>query len=37
MRRNGIASQRALYSPELMDSQIRAIETKLMAYEYFGE
>lgn len=37
MQRNGIASQRALYSPELMDSQIRAIETKLMASAYFGE
>lgn len=37
MKRHGIAGLRALYSPELMNSQIRAIETKLMTFNYFGE
>jgi hypothetical protein len=37
MLKHGIANLRALYSPELMNSQIRAIETKLMAFNYFGE
>jgi hypothetical protein len=37
MKRHGIAGLRALYSPELMNSQIRAIEAKLMTFNYFGE
>ncbi len=37
MKQNGIANQRALYSPDLMHTQITAIEDKLMSMEYFGE
>lgn len=37
MEEGGIASKRALYSPDLMETQIRAIEQELMAMPYFGE
>ncbi len=37
MEENGIADKRALYSPDLMKTQIKAIEDLLMSFEYFGE
>ncbi len=37
MEKNGIANLRALYSPDLMKTQIRAIDEKLMNIKYFGE
>lgn len=37
MEKRGIAHQRSLYSPELMATQIKAIDEKLMAGKYFGE
>lgn len=37
MEEGGIAGKRALYSPNLMETQIRAIEQELMAMPYFGE
>ncbi len=37
MENNGISELRALYSPDLMATQIKAIEDKLMAIDYFGE
>jgi hypothetical protein len=37
MQKNGISGKRSLYSPDLMDSQIRSISDELMAMEYFEE
>ena len=37
MVRHGIANLRSLYSPELMATQIKAIDDKLMNERYFGE
>lgn len=37
MEKHGIAHLRALYSPELMATQIKAIDDKLMAGNFFGE
>lgn len=37
MVRNNIAHLRSLYSPELMATQIQAIDDKLMAGRFFGE
>ena len=37
MVNNGIEKKRGLYSPELMKTEIKAIEEKLMSMEYFGE
>jgi glycosyl hydrolase family 57 len=37
MTRHNISAQRSLYSPELMQSQIKLIEDILMARSYFGE
>lgn len=37
MLKHGIAHLRSLYSPELMATQIKAIDDKLMAEKYFGE
>lgn len=37
MVRHGIADLRSLYSPELMQTQIQAIDDKLMSGSYFGE
>ena len=34
---NNIETLRSLYSPELMGTQIKMVEDKLMAREYFGE
>lgn len=37
MEAHGIAHKRGLYSPNLMKTQIKAIDDKLMALKYFGE
>jgi hypothetical protein len=37
MAPHGLADRRALYSPELMLTQSRAVEEELMAMTYFGE
>lgn len=37
MKRHGIEGLKSLYSPSLMDTQIRVIDQKLMAMKYFGE
>lgn len=37
MEKGGIAHMRGLYSPNLMGTQIRAIDDLLMSKEYFGE
>lgn len=37
MEKYGIAEQRGLYSPRLMETQIQAIDDELMAREFFGE
>jgi hypothetical protein len=37
MGKNGIAHLKALYSPDLMLTQIKAIDDKLMGMSYFGE
>lgn len=37
MEKGGIAHKRGLYSPNLMHTQIKAIDAKLMAMPYFGE
>lgn len=37
MNEHGIGDRRSLYSPELMKSQIAAVEEELMAIPYFGE
>jgi hypothetical protein len=37
MQNNKIDNLRSLYSPDLMKTQIRAIDEKLMNMEYFGE
>ncbi len=37
MKNGGIAEKRALYSPDLMHTQIKAIDDKLMKIKYFGE
>ncbi len=37
MAKGGIAEKRGLYSPNLMKTQIKAIDDKLMDMEYFGE
>ena len=37
MVNRGIAHKRSLYSPELMATQIKAIDDKLMSTPYFGE
>lgn len=37
MSRHGIAYKRSLYSPELMETQIKSIEDKLMEGVFFGE
>ena len=37
MEKGGIARKRGLYSPNLMQTQIKAIDAKLMAMPYFGE
>ena len=37
MIKNSIEEKRGLYSPELMKTEIRAIEEKLMSMKYFGE
>ena len=33
----GIEAKRGLYSPNLMKTQIKAIDDKLMGLNYFGE
>lgn len=37
MEKGGIAERRGLYSPNLMQTQIKAIDDLLMSREYFGE
>jgi hypothetical protein len=37
MEKHNIANLRSLYSPGLMETQIKAIEDKLMNMQYFGE
>ena len=37
MEKGGIAQKRGLYSPNLMKTQIKAIDDLLMSKEYFGE
>lgn len=37
MRNSGIEEKRGLYSPNLMKTQIKAIDDKLMGMSYFGE
>ena len=37
MEKGGIAEKRGLYSPNLMKTQIKAIDDLLMGMEYFGE
>lgn len=37
MKRGGIEERRGLYSPKLMQTQIRSIDEKLMGMKYFGE
>ena len=37
MEMAGIAEKRGLYSPNLMKTQIKAIDDLLMGREYFGE
>ena len=37
MQNGGIAEKRGLYSPKLMQTQIKAIDDLLMSREYFGE
>ena len=37
MEKHNIANFRSLYSPNLMGTQIKAIEEKLMGMQYFGE
>lgn len=37
MEAAGLAAEKALYSPRLMETQIEAIEQELMARPYFGE
>lgn len=37
MVEHGVADRRSLYSPQLMTSQIDAVEEELMALPYFGE
>ena len=37
MENGGIAKLRGIYSPSLMETQIKAIDDKLMALKYFGE
>ena len=37
MENNGIAEKRGLYSPQLMETQIKAIDDLLMSKQYFGE
>ena len=37
MEKGGIAQKRGLYSPNLMKTQIKAIDALLMSKEYFGE
>ena len=37
MERGGIAARRALYSPELMATEINLVENLLMERKYFGE
>ena len=37
MEKGGIAEKRGLYSPNLMETQIKAIDKKLMDIKYFGE
>ncbi len=37
MEARGLGKQRSLYSPQLMRTQIQAIERELMDLPYFGE
>ena len=37
MKKAGIEKKKGLYSPDLMKTQIKCIDDKLMAMEYFGE
>ena len=37
MEEGGIAHKKGLYSPNLMETQIKAIDKKLMGIQYFGE
>ena len=37
MEEHGIADRKGLYSPNLMRTQIKAIDDKLMEIKYFGE
>ncbi len=37
MEKGGISEKRGLYSPNLMETQIKAIDKKLMDIKYFGE
>ncbi len=37
MEKGGIAQKKGLYSPNLMKTQIKAIDALLMSKEYFGE
>ena len=37
MQNGGIAEKRGIYSPQLMKTQIKAIDKLLMSKEYFGE
>jgi hypothetical protein len=37
MEKAGIAEKRGLYSPNLMKTQIKAIDDLLMSKDYFGE
>lgn len=37
MLAGGISEKRSIYSPALMETQIKAIDDKLMSLKYFGE
>lgn len=37
MKHAGLREKKSLYSPELMETEIRSIDTLLMSMEYFGE
>lgn len=37
MKNSGIEKKRGLYSPQLMETQIKSIDDKLMGMNYFGE
>ena len=37
MKKTGLENRKALYSPDIMESQIRCIQQQLMDLKYFGE